>query len=346
MNIPIGVLPLSDTEAIAWSIPNIWRLIDTNGDGVADQKTVEFGPFGVVDTHGNQNAFTRWIDGWIYANHGFSNDSHVKMGGKGPDVLHMNSGNTYRFRPDGSAIEQFSWGQVNPFGLSFDPLGNLFSADCHSCAVTMLLREGYYQSFGKPHDGLGFAPEMTHIDHGGTGIAGVVYSTIAQFSARSTASAVRGQRHHESRALRSIEVGRLDAGGDEGRGFSHVRRSVVSAGRSSARPGRRAVHRRLLQLHHRPLRSAAHASQARSRTRPHLARGLQGRAGQAAPRETAKPMPDLQALDAPALFAVLKHPNLTVRVLATNLLVDKFPKEAAAMASELLSRELHARTGE
>src|SRR6185295_15535938 len=94
---------------------------------------------------------------------------------------HMNSGNTYRFRPDGSAIEQISWGQVNPFGLSFDPLGNLFSADCHSCAVTMLLREGHYQSFGKPHDGLGFAPEITHIDHGGTGIAGVVYSTFPSF---------------------------------------------------------------------------------------------------------------------------------------------------------------------
>ena len=81
LNIPIGVMPLSDTEAIAWSIPNIYRLTDTNGDGVADQKTVAFGPFGVIDTHGDQNAFTRWIDGWIYANHGFSNDSHVKMGG-------------------------------------------------------------------------------------------------------------------------------------------------------------------------------------------------------------------------------------------------------------------------
>src|SRR6266446_2238471 len=44
LNIPIGVVPLSDTEAVAWSIPNIWRLTDTNGDGVVDQKTVEFGP--------------------------------------------------------------------------------------------------------------------------------------------------------------------------------------------------------------------------------------------------------------------------------------------------------------
>src|SRR5258708_8994621 len=98
----------------------------------------------------------------------------------------MTSGNTYRFRPDGSAIEQFSWGQVNPFGLSFDPLGNLFSADCHSCAVTMLLREGYYQSFGKPHDGLVFAPEITHIDHAATRIPALSYSTMPKFPNRNS----------------------------------------------------------------------------------------------------------------------------------------------------------------
>lgn len=178
LNIPIGVLPLSDKEALAWSIPHIYRLIDTDGDGVADERKPAFGPFAFTDTHGNQNAFTRWIDGWVYANHGFNNDSRVKLGAQGEEVLRMQSGNTYRFRPDGSAIEQYSWGQVNPFGLSFDPLGNLYSADCHSRPVTMLLREGYYQSFGKPHDGLGYAPETTTIDHGGTGIAGVVYSTF------------------------------------------------------------------------------------------------------------------------------------------------------------------------
>lgn len=181
LNIPIGLIPLGDRAAMAWSIPNIYRLIDSDGDGRADQRNVAYGPFGATDTHGNQNALTRWIDGWVYANHGFNNDSHIKREGRGDEVLHLHSGNTYRFRPDGSAIEQFSWGQVNPFGLSFDPLGNLYSADCHSSAVTMLLRGGYYQSFGKPHDGLGFAPVMTNADHGGTGIAGVAYSATPSF---------------------------------------------------------------------------------------------------------------------------------------------------------------------
>jgi putative heme-binding domain-containing protein len=342
LNIPIGVVPLSDTEAIAWSIPNIWRFKDTNGDGVADEKTIQFGPFGVVDTHGDQNAFTRWIDGWIYANHGFSNDSHVKMGGKGPDVLHMTSGNTYRFRPDGSAIEQFSWGQVNPFGLSFDPLGNLFSADCHSCAVTMLLREGYYQSFGKPHDGLGFAPEITHIDHGGTGIAGVVYSTFPSFP----------KNYRDVLFVGNVITNRVHCDRLKWDGSTPVVTKVEDF-LTSDDPWFRPVdlqqgpdgalyvadfYNCIIGHYEVPL---THPK--RDRERGRIWRVVyKGEPGKEAPSKLAKPMPDLQTLDAPALFAMLKHLNLTVRVLATNLLIDKFPKESAAMATELLSHELHA----
>jgi putative heme-binding domain-containing protein len=340
LNIPIGVVPLSDTEAIAWSIPNIWRLTDTNGDGVADQKKVEFGPFGVIDTHGDQNAFTRWVDGWIYANHGFSNDSHVKMGGKGPDVLHMTSGNTYRFHPDGSAIEQYSWGQVNPFGLSFDALGNLFSADCHSCAVTMLLREGYYQSFGKPHDGLGFAPEITHLDHGGTGIAGVVYSTLPNFP----------QKYRDVLFVGNVITNRVHCDRVKWTDSTPVVTKVEDF-LTSDDPWFRPVdlqqgpdgalyvadfYNCIIGHYEVPL---THPK--RDRERGRIWRVVyKGEPTEKAPEEFVKPMPDLQTLDAPALFAVLKHPNLTVRVLATNLLIDKFPKEAAAMASKLLSHDL------
>ena len=71
----------------------------------------------------------------------------------------MNSGNTFRMRLDGSHVEYFTHGQVNPFGLAFDPLGNLYSADCHTMPIYMLLRGAYYPSFGKAHDGLGFGPD-------------------------------------------------------------------------------------------------------------------------------------------------------------------------------------------
>lgn len=182
VNIPIGILPMPNgREVIVWSIPNIWKFTDTDGDGKADKREILYGSFDFVDTHGNQNSFRLGLDGWIYACHGFRNASKVKLKGEGPVVLEMQSGNTYRFKPDGSAIEQLTWGQVNPFGMCVDFRGDLFSADCHSKPITLLLRGGYYDSFGKPHDGLGFAPIATSDDHGSTGIAGIVAYSSPHF---------------------------------------------------------------------------------------------------------------------------------------------------------------------
>src|SRR6266850_488135 len=57
----------------------------------------------------------------------------------------------------------------------FDPLGDLWSADCHSSPVYQLLRGAYYPSFGKPNDGLGFAPNICKHSHGSTAISGMVF---------------------------------------------------------------------------------------------------------------------------------------------------------------------------
>jgi putative heme-binding domain-containing protein len=170
LNIPIGVLPLpakDPAEALCYSIPDIWHVRQ------GGERSIVYKEYGYRDTHGMTSAFTRGFDGWIYACHGFSNDSTVHAS-DGSQVT-MNSGNTYRFKADGSHVEQFTHGQVNPFGLCFDPLGNLYSADCHSQPIYQLLRGGYYPSFGKPHDGLGFAPEMFTNYKDSTAIAGVVY---------------------------------------------------------------------------------------------------------------------------------------------------------------------------
>ena len=304
------------------------------------KRKVLFGPFGVIDTHGDQNAFTRWIDGWIYANHGFSNDSHVKIGGVGPDVLHMNSGNTYRFRPDGSTIEQYSWGQVNPFGLSFDPLGNLFSADCHSSAVTLLLREGYYQSFGKPHDGLGFAPEITHIDHGGTGIAGVTYSTSPQFPTE----------YRDVLFVGNVITNRVHCDRLKWTGSTPTVIKVEDFLTSDdpwfrpvdIQPGPDGAlyvadfYNCIIGHYEVPL---THPK--RDRERGRIWRVVyKGDSAKQPEKKAVVPMPDLKSLDAKALFALLSNPNLTVRVLATNYLIDTFPKEGAAMSKSLLSRDL------
>jgi len=182
LNIPIGLYPFRSPNAegretwkcIAWSIPNIWVFEDTDGDGKADKREKLFGPFDHTrDTHGNQASFRRGFDGWLYATHGFNNDSHVQ--GRDGHRIDLNSGNTYRMRLDGSRLEHHTWGQVNPFGLAWDPSGNLYSSDCHSAPVYQLLAGGYYPSFGKPHDGLGFAPVLMEHAHGSTAIDGIVY---------------------------------------------------------------------------------------------------------------------------------------------------------------------------
>jgi putative heme-binding domain-containing protein len=180
LNIPIGLLPLGKGDsALVHDIPNIRRFIDSNGDGKADKIEPAYEKYGFKDTHGMTNSFSWGFDGWIYACHGFSNESTVK-GLDGKPIV-MQSGNVYRMRPDGSHAEYYSHGQVNPFGLAFDPLGNLYSCDCHSKPIYQLLRGAYYPSFGKPDDGLGFGPEMISHDHGSTGIGGIAYYAADHF---------------------------------------------------------------------------------------------------------------------------------------------------------------------
>lgn len=210
LNIPAGVLPWHKPEhndgCIAFSIPNIWYFADTDGDGRCDRREVLFGPLGYErDTHGMCSSFRLGLDGWVYATHGFNNTSHFKvradrwrgdgkMSNEGKasatpghssfrhssfDIpgrtLTLHSGNVFRFKPDGSRVELYCAGQVNPFGLCWDKYGNLYSADCHSNPITQLIRGACYPSFGKPHDGLGFGPAMCEHSHGSTGLCGIIY---------------------------------------------------------------------------------------------------------------------------------------------------------------------------
>ncbi|MDW8241830.1 MAG: c-type cytochrome [Thermogemmata sp.] len=180
LNIPIGILPLPDgRSALISSCGEIRKYLDHDGDGRADTYQVLFRGFGFRDTHGRTNSFTLMPDGWVYACHGFANDSTVT--GRDGGTVRMHSGHTFRFRPDGSRIEIFTSGQVNPFGMAVDPNDRLYTADCHSRPITQLIPHAYYESFGKPHDGLGFAPHVTRHDHGSTALCGLVWYQADHF---------------------------------------------------------------------------------------------------------------------------------------------------------------------
>jgi putative membrane-bound dehydrogenase-like protein len=337
LNIPIGLLPLPATdppEALVFSIPDIWR-VRQGGD-----RAVAYNEYGYRDTHGMTNSFTRGFDGWVYACHGFSNDSTVRAG-DGSSVS-MNSGNTYRFKRDGSHVEAFTRGQVNPFGLCFDPLGNLYSADCHSQPIYQLLRGGYYPSFGKPHDGLGYAPEMFTGYTDSTAIAGVVYYAADHYP----------PEYRDCAYIGDVVTNRLVRFRIAWHGSSP--KASMDYFLKSDDPWFRPVaillgpdgalyvadfYNRIIGHYEVPL---DHPGRDRERGRVWriVYKAAEG-GGTAAPRS------DWTRASAEDLVRDLAHPNLTVRLLATNELADRGgPQVVAAAAAGIRRTDLDDVAGE
>ncbi len=169
VNIPIGILPLND-QALTFSIPSVYKYTDSNNDGKLDNQRVLYGRFGYQDTHGMVSNFMRGYDGWVHACHGFTNRSTVA--GTDGDSIRMVSGNTFRFRLDGSRVEQLTFGQVNPFGLVFDSLGYVYSTDSHSSPLYQLIRGADYPHFGKVEI-MAFAPDMKPLENEATALCGI-----------------------------------------------------------------------------------------------------------------------------------------------------------------------------
>lgn len=156
LTIPVGLTP-SPGGLIGFSVPNLYHFKDRDGDGRADERSIAYQTFGYGDTHGMVGSLTWWIDGWVYGTHSNNNRS-VARGADG-HAIDIKTGHIHRFRPDGSRIEFFTRGQVNPFGITFDPLGNMYSVDSHTKPISMMLRGAYYPDFFKPHDRLGLRPD-------------------------------------------------------------------------------------------------------------------------------------------------------------------------------------------
>ena len=225
------------------------------------------------------NAFTWGFDGWIYACHGYANDSKVEGSDHRP--ITMNSGNTYRMRADGSHAEYFTHGQVNPFGLAFDPLDNLYSCDCHSQPLYQLLRGAYYPSFGKPDDGLGFGPEMVNTDHGSTGIGGISFYTADQYP-----EAYRGTTFIGNVVTNRVNHDRIEWHGSSPRGIQQAdfvwsEDNWFHPVDIELGPDGALYIADFYNSHHRPLRGAADSPRPRPRARAHLAGRLPGQRRQA-----------------------------------------------------------------
>jgi uncharacterized protein len=109
---------------IAATSPDIWYLEDTNGDEVADQRTKLYTGLGTSDTHSVINNLRWGLDGWIYATHGYS--AGMVTSADGTKNFGRDGSGVVRFKPDGSAFEQYSSRGGNTWGLDITWDGQVF----------------------------------------------------------------------------------------------------------------------------------------------------------------------------------------------------------------------------
>lgn len=330
LNIPIGVTPVPG-GVLAYSIPQLSFFPSAGNPPQALKREPYYSTWGHHDTHGMCSSLTYWLDGWVYGCHGFSNDSTIR--GREGDPVRMQSGNTYRLRPDGTQIEAFTRGQVNPFGLCFDPWGNVYTADCHSRPAYMLLRGAYYPSFGKPHDGLGFGPEIMQHAHGSTGISGVVYYEADQFPEEYQGNLflgnpVTGRINRDQLAWQGATptaIEQPDFLRCDDPWFRPVDLQLGPDGSLYVAD----FYNRIIGHYEVPL---THPGRDRERGRIWRIRYV----GTDDVPTQSTPAPPLAAADADELIAALAHPNLWVRTQATHQLADRLSAEAAVSAVDAL----------
>lgn len=135
---------------IVTQAPDILWIRDTNGDGKADKIEVLFTGWGTFDTHAVTSNLRWGPDGWIYGSVGYSSGD-VSSGDGRKNFGRITAG-LYRFRPDGSAIEQVAAGSCNTWGCEVAPDGEIFfsTATCGEPILHVVVPEKIISQAGVP----------------------------------------------------------------------------------------------------------------------------------------------------------------------------------------------------
>jgi putative membrane-bound dehydrogenase-like protein len=125
----VGVHP--DGSVYVATRMEIFRLRDTNDDGVADENT----PIAHLETagdypHNGLSGFAFDFAGNVYFGLGENLGRVFKLiGSDGSHSSELEGGHVYRCRADGSEIRRVAIGFWNPFHVGFDAFGRLFAVD-------------------------------------------------------------------------------------------------------------------------------------------------------------------------------------------------------------------------
>src|SRR6185369_9931693 len=154
--------------------PSIWKLTDTNSDGVADVRIEWFKGKTLTGCANDLHGPYAGPDGWIYWCKGaFAKQTYARPG-KAPLVTR--AAHIFRCRPDGTGVEPvMTGGMDNPVGLAWSPEGELFLSGTFFQHPAGGKRDGlihaiYGGVYGKVHDVLDghirtgeLLPIMTHL---------------------------------------------------------------------------------------------------------------------------------------------------------------------------------------
>ena len=124
--------------------PDILWIRDTDGDGKADKTEVLYTGWGINDTHAVINNLRWGMDGWVYGTVGYTRGKDVRSPKTGKNFGDFSAG-MYRFRPDGSAVEQISANGCNTWGCEIAPDGEYIytTATCGTPILHVVLPEKY-----------------------------------------------------------------------------------------------------------------------------------------------------------------------------------------------------------
>jgi len=157
---------LTYPEGVAWedgavftvSPPSVWRLEDTDGDGVADKRIELFTGINLTAIADEAHGPTVGPDGRLYWINGHA--GHAKLTQNGGPVLNKEGWTqVFRCKTDGSDFETFSGCLGNPAEVVLDDAGNVFANGTFGMELPNFHRSAWARQDGAVHcvEGGGYA---------------------------------------------------------------------------------------------------------------------------------------------------------------------------------------------